>query len=65
MVLQLNDLCSLVYFGIVSHVTNCTLEYWDTEYSYIFNLGIGIMCILFIPANSKVKTRHFHKIYFY
>ena len=54
MVAQLNNLRSLVYQGIVSHVTNCTLEYRIISQ---FHLDNEILCILFIPSNYKVKTR--------
>ena len=55
MIVQLNNLLSPVHLGIhigiVSHVTNCTLEYQ-------IDLILAIdFCTLFIPAHSKVKTR--------
>ena len=53
MVAQLNNLRSLVYQGIVSHVTNCTLEY------KIFSILSMESCAFYssLPAYSKVKTR--------
>ena len=55
MVVQLNNLPSLVYLGnylgIASHMTKLYLEIPNN-----FNLGNGFLCILFLPTYSKVKT---------